>query len=290
MRPFFRREISTENPWRVNPYRLWSLLDMERFDSKAIMRALGNLGNSETLISLESAVYGQNPSPPETTRDVVFYLEEFEAVCRNVPVSPSLRDQVKRLKGSIRFQNNVDRGIILRGLQEIRHNTEAELGEPVFFYVSSERRHWYHEDDKGHFGERVAREFPDSTCEISEALRCFAFDRWTAGVFHLMRALELALHKWATDLGVHFSAIELENWKNILDGADKKIRVLEQQPKSLTKDTEMTYYGETTAHFRSIKDAWRNHVAHARTTYNEQQGISILNHVREFMDLLSAKP
>ena len=99
-----------------------------------------------------------------------------------------------------------------------------------------------------------------------------------------MRALEIALHMWARELGVdQFSAIELENWKNILDAAAKKVKELEQQPKGSTKDTELQYYGETTAHFRSVKDAWRNHVSHARTTYDERETTSILNHVREFI-------
>jgi hypothetical protein len=106
-----------------------------------------------------------------------------------------------------------------------------------------------------------------------------------------MRGLEIALHRWAKDLGVdQFPAIELENWKNILDAADRKVRSLEQQSKTSTKDAELKYYGETIAHFRSIKDAWRNHVAHSRTSYDERQTTSILNHVKEFMLLLAKRP
>jgi hypothetical protein len=165
-----------------------------------------------------------------------------------------------------------------------------ELTEPQFLRIASEKRSYF-EQLEPLFGAPVVDSFPNSDRDIAAAGRCFAFGEWTACVFHLMRALELALHKWALEMGVtQFSAIELENWKNILDAADKRIKALEQQPKSPQKDRELQYYGETCAHFRSIKDAWRNHVSHSRTTYDERETEAILMHVKEFMRLLAARP
>jgi len=210
----------------------------------------------------------------------------------SLPFSLSLKRQFERATNHLRSldcSSTIDVSSLAQRLEDLTYNIQSELEEQLFFIVPVHRKQWFHEGDTALFGDAVADIFPDSTPEIAEAGRCFALGRWTACVFHLMRALELALHKWATQLGVSkFSAIELENWKNILDAAEKKTRELEQQSKSQSKDADLKYYGETLGHFRSIKDAWRNHVAHARERYDEGRASSIMMHVREFMVLLAS--
>jgi hypothetical protein len=216
--------------------------------------------------------------------------EEVDAL----PFSESLKLQAGRMLEEIRGVDSFTPVGTMRALtviDEFLFNVQAELKANLFLVVPVERKKWFCEGDVPLFGQIVGDAFPESTPEVAEAGRCFALARWTACVFHLMRALELALHKWATDLGVtQFSAIELENWKNILDAADKKIRTLEQQPKSAAKDADLKYYSETLAHYRTFKDAWRNHVAHSRERYDEGRALSILNHTREFMTLLAGRP
>jgi hypothetical protein len=41
--------------------------------------------------------------------------------------------------------------------------------------------------------------------------------------------------------------------------------------------------------FEAFKDVYRNNVMHVRKSYDEHQAASVLLHVREFMDRLSAK-
>ena len=176
-------------------------------------------------------------------------------------------------------------------LSDLLPDIQSEMARHMYFFVPEHRKCWYHDDNQPLFGAAVADAFPDASPEIGEAGRCYALAPVDRLCIPSNAALEIALHMWARELGVdQFSAIELENWKNILDAAAKKVKELEQQPKGSTKDTELQYYGETTAHFRSVKDAWRNHVSHARTTYDEREATSILNHVREFMDLLAGRP
>ena len=285
-------------PWQAEPYRLWSLLDMQRHLAGNWLALIGTLERIRWLILLA-------PEHDRADSPYVMAREEFEKHRResfgwmktefeDLPFTESLRKQYRRLMERLseehRFRQS-DALQIVTQIDELKFNIQSELEAQLFFVVPTIRKPWFHEGDAAIFGNKVSDAFPDSTPELAEAGRCLALARWTACVFHLMRALELALHKWALELGVtQFSAIELENWKTILDAAEKRIRALEQQPKSMVKDAELKYYSETLGHFRSVKDAWRNHVAHARERYDEERTLPIANHVREFMRLLAERP
>ncbi len=96
--------------------------------------------------------------------------------------------------------------------------------------------------------------------------------------------LEKGLHSLATELGVGMSSgIEFENWKNIIDQIEKEIRKLEALPKGPAKTATLTFYSEAASQFRYFKDAWRNHVSHARAQYDEREALTIFEHVRTFM-------
>jgi hypothetical protein len=303
-------------PWERQPRRLWSRLDMKPIQTAEIARAVANIaiarGNAST-VPLSDALIGR---VLETVKDqlaksnitfqvhsvnddavgnairprVIRLLEAVEEGLSDAALPKRFHDKVERVKRAIQERETFDGTDAGARLEELMYDLLGELTEPQFLRISVEMRPYF-EQTEPLFGTAVSDQFPDSNREIAAAGRCYAFGEWTACVFHLMRALELALHKWALELGVtQFSAIELENWKNILDAADKKTRALEQQPKSLQKDRELQYYGETCAHFRSIKDAWRNHVAHSRTTYDGREAEAIMMHVKEFMRLLANRP
>jgi hypothetical protein len=282
-------------PWEAEPSRLWSLWDMlTRHYAGNWMAVVGSL---ERLKWMTIACQCGDVPPDDMKHEIERVLDWLPEEFGHMPFSESLKNQMSRLERRLRAVVAEPESVRQSGhalttmLDELKDNTQAELKVPLFLIVPPSRKGWYHRSDVAVFGDDVATAFPDSTRELAEAGRCFALARWTACVFHLMRALEIALHRWAEQIGVNqFSAIELENWKNIIDAADRKVRELEKMPKSAAKDSEVRYFGETSAHYRSVKDAWRNHVAHARTSYDEQQAAAILSHVREFMCLLAAKP
>ena len=290
-RPFAESSDRLIWPWLVEPRRLWSLLEMERHLAGNWLATVSTLDRMRWLL----VAAFKSPQATEEFRKARDSSEAWiKEEIRALPFSSSLKLQVERVFIALREAGTDDphdgqRAITM--LDEIGYNIQEELKAHLFLVVPESRKRWFDEDDTALFGSAVSDAFPDSTPEIAEAGRCFALARWTASVFHLMRALELALHKWARELGpTQFAAIELENWKNILDVVEKRVKALEQEPKSTQKDAELKYYGETLAHFRAVKDAWRNHVAHARERYDEGRATSIMSHTREFMRLLASRP
>ena len=149
------------------------------------------------------------------------------------------------------------------------------------------RRNLYDQQEPP-FGAAVADAFPDADFDVAAAARCPALDEWTACVFHSMRVLEHGLRHVAGVLNVPMAAtIEYENWGNIIDQIEKAIRSIEQQPRGAEKSARSQFYSEAASQFRYFKNAWRNHVSHARAKYDEREAREVWTHVRQFMQQLA---
>lgn len=170
-------------------------------------------------------------------------------------------------------------------LRSLRQTIWSHLGSRKLFYV---RRPEFYEAENL-FGAEVAARFERAKGDIAEAGKCLALEHGTAAVFHCMRVAEIGLQGLAHHLGVvlkNHRPLELEDWKTILDAINDKIERL-RSPKTMENQKEIQIYSEIAAQFRYFKDAWRNHVSHAREVYEPVQAEIILGHVREFMQDLA---
>ena len=65
--------------------------------------------------------------------------------------------------------------------------------------------------------ESVRNQFPSANTEIEEASKCFALDRYTAVVFHLMRIMEIGLRSLSSTLkDPSLDPKRNPNWEGIL--------------------------------------------------------------------------
>jgi hypothetical protein len=278
----------------------WNLLDM------ANQLALSEL--NAALLDLERAVsYIEivlSPPPSKTPqhlvlREAIPHLQKaVDAVAEccesaDLGLSPPTRAALKRvqslLSGDERAQWQLHSNFSLIGeiSRAFRNALLADLKSHRFQYISGADSQLL-EADREHFGQKVAMKFPMATDDINAAARCLALAEGTACVFHLMRALEHGLHQLARVMNVSMlPTIDLENWKNIIDQIEKEIqnerKALTQQPKSHAKDERLQLLAEIATQFGYFKDAWRNHVAHVKKSYDPDQARSTWNHVREFM-------
>jgi hypothetical protein len=125
--------------------------------------------------------------------------------------------------------------------------------------------------------------------EFNFAGRALAVGLGTACVSHAMRSVESSLHVLCKVLGVTFpGTVELQDWKNLTDKIRSQISVLEQQPRSPQKTGQLKQLSELMIPADGFRLAWRNHVAHAREKYGEDEARTILGHVAEFLKRLSA--
>lgn len=273
-------------PWEAEPHKLWSLWDMLRFSNAAFITAFlqleRQLGFGFALDPLAETANFEWRSQAKTV------LREMGEECALIGLDRH-KEKCDRLVSSMDVYN-IEAASAL--LTELRNDIQREMTRHAYFLVPENVKSVYDEDDKPLFGAAVDDAFPNSRREIAEAGRCLALDRWTACVFHLMRALELALHKWAADIGVDFQStpVELKNWNNVLDRAERHLKELRQHAKSNDRDQALQYHSELVLLVRGVKDAWRNHVSHARVTYDQRAATSIWNNVRDIMNRIASSP
>lgn len=129
--------------------------------------------------------------------------------------------------------------------------------------------------------------FPTTAMDVWCAVDCYALGHDTASAFHSMRILERGLTILAKDVGVDAG---VQNWQNIIDQIEAAVRAIGKSlPAGSEKTERLKFLSEAAKEFVWFKDGWRNHVAHARATYDEHQARGTLEHVRAFMNHLSAQ-
>jgi len=171
---------------------------------------------------------------------------------------------------------------IPRLLRELDERIHEELQAEWFFHVAREKVP-YLRVMGALYSEILESNFRFAYNELEHAGSCYAFKENTACVFHSMRALDRGLRALADKLEFLPADYESENWKNIIDIIEKRIRKMEEEPKGAEKSAKLRFYSALVLEFRYFKDAWRNHVSHGSDPYDEQQAHRVLVHVFDFM-------
>ena len=170
-------------------------------------------------------------------------------------------------------------------MPELQRRIEGEIRSVVWLHIPRERAKYYASTG---FGEEVSKAFPSSKQDIEEAGKCYALGRYTACVFHLMRALEVALRAMAKTLNdPRLDPTRNPSWDSIL----KKCR--EELEKERSKRTPQwvaqdIFFSGAATRLMGVKDAWRNPTIHIDIDYNDESALDVWNHVCAFMRHLAA--
>ena len=154
-----------------------------------------------------------------------------------------------------------------------------ELSAKMVMTFPNDKATYFNESD-AIFSVKARNKFPTTQHDMAEAAKCFAFGRYTACVFHLMRVMETATQQLGAKLGV--SLTKEKNWQPILDEVNKAIRKLNQ------KDPSTKKYAAVAALLENVKLAWRNEVMHPKEIYSEEDAKRIFSAVRSFLDKLAS--
>lgn len=143
--------------------------------------------------------------------------------------------------------------------------------------------------------------FPSAEEDIKAAVDCYALGHNHASIHHSMMVLEFGLPALATRLKVRFNP-DKAAWADLTKGIRDKIAVeraaLAQHPKGSSPPTRtaakrktafLEACEEAAIEFRYFTTVWRNHVAHGRAHYDENDAKKVLEHVRTFMEVITTK-
>jgi hypothetical protein len=160
-------------------------------------------------------------------------------------------------------------------LDHLNGSLSSELEKEAVFRISPERKCYFEQDEL--FGPKAAIAFPSCERDIRKAGSCYALGQEDACVHHLMLVLERGLNALAAKLGIPY---QRTNWQEIINRVGSQL-------KNMPRGRERDFYLEVNAQFGFLKDAYRNHSEHTRDDpYDMEKAISILNHVKTFMQAL----
>lgn len=178
----------------------------------------------------------------------------------------------------------VDPVWLAQQIELIQTTLVAEMRSMKFTAIPKDRNAFC--DPKWLADTKTVDGFPTSHRELQQAGNCYAVGQPTACVFHAMRALEPALTALAGNFSIDASH---SNWQTLIERIESTIRALGNQPKTQQKIDDETFFGNAASHFYFIKNAWRNHVAHGRATYSDDEALKILQSTVQFVESLCAK-
>jgi hypothetical protein len=223
----------------------------------------------------------------QTVRKLIYGVRE---VLADIPVSRHMEAAMTQSENEVQEEepNYRDFNDLRQALKSLLDALVVEFQGASFLYIPDHKVQFY-KQSVALFGYEVTAWFPDSSDDISAAGRCYAVDEWTAVVFHLMRVAEYGLRALAKELQIGLSdRVDLESWKVVIDQINKAIKNYEEtEPRSPEKSERLRTYSEAAVMLGHFKNAWRNHVSHARGKYDARDAVTVWNAVRAFMQGLA---
>jgi hypothetical protein len=265
------------NPSTFSPMRLYTLRDMLRFSAakfQELMRSLQEL----------KCEYGWQLVPREGTidADLATRTEIVIGVCLECCESLDLKSSKAAIKRYLPAIRSWDLWTAVNAVKDIDSRIQDELEAELFLYVPSIASKLYL--NQFWIGEDVLKAFPGVASDALEAATCYALERYTASVFHLMRILEHGLASLAASLKV---PIVNPNWHQILVACENQIKdLMKIDP---TWRVNERFYNEAALEFRHFQRALRNHTAHAHSHYGQDEAKTAMDHVKSFMRHIASR-
>jgi len=184
-------------------------------------------------------------------------------------------------------------------LRNLRETIEREVKQHHFYHypLDKAKKIVSFEEDWG----AVLARFNDVKTNAFSATDCYALGHDNACIYHSMMVLESGLPALARRLKVPFKA-DKALWgaliEDIRDKIDNELKVRAHPPKGSKPVSQiaakrrgefLSKCQEAAMQFGYFKDIWRNHIAHGRADYDENDALKVLTHVRDFMEVLATK-
>lgn len=255
---------------------------VERYN--ATNHAIINAYNHRNSRALDPSLRGRIESENDSFRPAFdYFLERLSGL----PVPVSLK-RLERMRLTT-FAVGRDTSILEaeREWTEFSRTLRDELESIRLLVLNSEAERALFDPPTPPFGSEVQSNFASARYDIEEAGKCLALGRWTAGVVHLMRALQPALRALEADVQATKPQI---NWQNMIEQIEAAISAMRNGRHTRTATPiELDWYAEAATHFRFLKDAWRNHATHGSDKYDEERAMRIYGNTRSFMAQLATR-
>ena len=277
----------------------WSLPELlARFKNLQLIASITSLQSLRLHFDSEAArLGGGSPISPENVAAILSALKSARSTFISVGFNVAA-DRARMAALRIESPSRLDHSGASEQLRTVEETAFADAEGFCFLQIQHDRAEFFPSTvvpmstaARFDFGKDVRDAFPSATEDINEAGYCLAVEANTAAVYHLICAAEHGLRALAKDRRVVFprGPIELQQWGDIIAKLEKEIAQIPNWPKSLARESALEFYGRTVKECRFFNEAYRRHIAHARRHYDRNEGLTAMNHARDFMCLLATK-
>ena len=210
-----------------------------------------------------------------TTNSLGALRELCEAIPNLVPVTDQIDRTARKISGGV--------------LPLILHNELEALQNRVFDEL---KRHYYYPVTEAYaavyassdpWGAEVYNAFPSARLDIQNAGRCIVLGQATAGIFHLMRVMEVGLKVLARAAGVPYAP----SWESYLSQIERKFKEKHADKRPAWKRKE-PLMRELCGDLAAVKLAWRNPTMHIVREYDLNEAEQVYAAVRTFLQRLAS--
>jgi hypothetical protein len=216
--------------------------------------------------------------PESGKRDIVARLDRVRQHCTAMSLENLVLhiDRIKDRIGRLTYAN------LGEYLEELRNRMTDELKHSLLVFIPNDKAKYYR--NKLPFGREVVDKWPSLAYDIEEAARCFATDRHTATVFHLMRIMEVGVLAFAKVLKIKLPSQKEWYWGNIIPVINDKLNSMKAKtPRAKDRKRPLQ---EGAAYLHHVKEVWRNQTMHPKATYTEHEAERVFANVKQFMEFL----
>jgi hypothetical protein len=223
--------------------------------------------------------------PPAEFDDMRRHIRRIKEQCKTIGLETSSALIGDTLRRYMPDGVSTPYGEMRKSLDTIVRTVYAELRKTQILHIPAVAAERF--DQPTLFGQRVADNFSDATYDISEAWDCFAMDRHTACVMHLMRALEVAISALGHGIGLpNIVADAQQSWGAALKAIGDQIG-LNDKGNDPAWPSKSQFFKDARAHLFSVKVAWRDNAMHLEKVYGPRESDRIYRSTKDFMEHLA---
>jgi hypothetical protein len=280
------------------PYAgIWSLYDMLRVYADKYV-ALGQdfqelemLGRTYAGTGAEPAGVVAIPAQEALLSDaemelLVRLFFRVEKHCKEIGLRVTAEIAAEINSDFSKVESNLPWALVGIRVAELRRCFTAEIRRTKCYMILTGREELYTDDPLAFLTERVLRRFPSVGFDIVEAGKCFATERFTAAVSHLMKVAEYSYVSF-----VRYSKLDPsmeKNWNKGLNDIHDRIRN-KLDPYNHISDLDEQYFVGLEGYLRTVKTAWRNPASHIPIVFVENQARTMFEVVKTLMDSASER-
>lgn len=284
-------ESQTAGSWLVESFQLVSLLEMLEFSAVKYVEMVVALERLTSIFNVDVEIHTPFVTGEGKER-ITGPLNDFTENCKNMGLKTSAAfalQIVEKVNSNVSILESLGTRQSDKSLSPQDLNTEisalrrifySELAGYDFMTVLPAKRDYYNKPLELFWKDGVR--YDSAAVDVENAGKCFALNRHTACVFHLMRVMETGLRLLVTSLGY---ALPKHNrsWHVILHRHLKDLHEPQPENRSPEWNANPEFYAEAAARLLAVKDAWRNKTMHVEINYDEDQAKDIWSHVSGFM-------